>query len=324
MKKVKMYKIINLSVVADLIDKKNKIIKTNPVYGAISLAPNWRSLFMWYMALSKGYFSIPYGAENIYIAEVVVNEDERVLFAKNALNLNSTSWRKIPAKEAANASINGWVGGCTNFYGINPEVRVERDLEISNLWKINARKMDELEMIRPERRDDENYYNILGNELQVPEIVEFIEKIDSLKSGLVKVSRIEKAIADVKKLSKYRYPTKIPAMDIISVSFGSTAGEIVGALMLSKYKKIKIEEIGDNKVSYEDFYEWPQHENYHYSMRVDEFYTSMYDDSIEFDISVKWVMRVIDYLNNNKVSVIELLNKFKSPITVLNYLSNHI
>ena len=323
MEKVKMYKILNISIAAELVTKDG-VIKANPVYGAISLAPNWRSLAMWYMALSKGYFSIPYGVENIYIAEVEISSDEEVLFAKNALNLNNTSWRKIPAKEAANASIVGWVGGYTNFFGLSPEVRVERDLKISNLWKINTREMDELEMIRPERLDDENYYNILGNELKDPEIVEFIERVDSTKSELVKVSRIEKAIADVKKLSKYRYPTKIPAVDIISVNFGSTVGEVIGALMLSKYKRFKIEEIGDNKVRYEDFYEWPQHENYHYSMRVDEFYTSMYNDSIEFDISAKWVMRAIDYLNNNKVSVIGLLNKFKSPIAVLNYLSKHI
>ena len=129
-----MFKIVNLSVAAGLIEKVEDkiIIKANDAYGAVSLAPNWRSLVMWYIALTTGQFSIPYGVENIYIAEVEIEEGEEVLFAKNALDLNSASWKKIPAKEAVNASIVGWVGGCTNFFGINPEVRVERDLKISS------------------------------------------------------------------------------------------------------------------------------------------------------------------------------------------------
>jgi len=319
---VKMFKIINLSIAGDLVTKDG-VIKANPVYGAVSLAPNWRSLCMWYMALSNGYFSIPYGAENIYIAEVELKDNEEVLFAKNALSLNSTSWERIPAIEAVNTSINGWVGGCSNFYGINPEVRIERDLKISNLWKINARKMDELEMIRPERWGDE-YDAIRGKELQDPEIAEFIRKMDNLKSDLVRVSRVEKAIADVNKLCKYRHPTKVPMVNTIGINYDSVIGEVVGILMLSRYKNINISEREEDKVRYEDFYEWPEYDNYLYSIRKDEFYTPICDEGIGFDIDTDWLVKAIKYLDNNKVSVIGLLNKFKSPITLLNYLSNHI
>ena len=316
------YKIINLSVASGLVSKDG-IIRVNPVYGAISLAPNWRSLAIWYMALTKGYLSIPYGAENTYIAEVEIEDEEEVLFAKNALNLNNVSWGKIPAREAVNASINGWVGGCSNFYGINPEVRVERNLKISKLWKIDARLMDELEMVRPERWGGE-YDNILGKELEDPEIRGFIEKIDSLKSNIVEVSRIEKAIADVKKLCKYRYPTRIPEEDSATINYKTIVGEVIGALILSGYKKLNIKDTGEENVRYEDFYDWPGYENYLFKIKLNEFYTPIYDESIEFDIDTTWLVKVINYLDTNNVSVIELLNRFKSPIAVLKYLDNQI
>ena len=319
---MKFYKIINISAAEGLVSKDGTI-KINPVYGAISLAPNWRSLAMWYMALTKGYLSIPYGSENTYIAEVEIEDEEEVLFAKNALDLNSASWEKIPAKEAANASINGWVGGCTSFYGINPEVRVERDLKISNLWKIGSRLMDEIEMVRPERWGDD-YDNILGKELQDPEIRGFIEKIDSLKSGLVEISRVDKVIYDIKKLCKYRYPTIIPETDSVTINYKTIVGEVIGALMLSRYKKLSIRGTGEENVRYEDFYDWPEYENYLFKTRLNEFYTALYDVDVEFDIDTNWLVKVIDYLDTNKVSVIGLLNKFRSPIAVLEYLNSRI
>ena len=319
---MKFYKIINLSVAEDLVSKDG-IIKVNPVYGAVSLAPNWRSLAIWYIALTRGYLSIPYGSENTYIAEIEVEDNEEVLFSKNALDLCTASWKKIPAKEAVNASIVGWVGNYSNFFGINPEIRVKRDLKISKLWKIESNLMNELETIRPEKCDDE-YYGILGKELEDPEIRGFIEKIDSLKSNLVEVSRVEKAIADVKKLCRYRYPTRIPEADSVVINYSTIIGEVIGALMLSRYKKLTIEDKGEESVKYEDFYEWPEHDNYYFSVRVDEFYTTIYDESIEFDIDANWLVKVINYLDINKVSVIGLLNKFRSPLAVLKYLNNKI
>ena len=319
---MKFYKIINLSVAEDLVSKDG-VIKVNPIYGAVSLAPNWRSLAIWYIALTRGYLSIPYGSENTYIAEVEIDDGEKVLFAKNALDLSTASWEKIPAIEAASASIVGWVGDYSNFFGINPEIRVERDLKISKLWKIESNLMNELETIRPERLDDE-YYDVLGKELQDPEIRGFIEKIDSLKSNLVEVSRVEKAMTDVKKLCRYRYPTRIPEADSVVINYSTIIGEVIGALMLSRYKKLTIEDKGEESVKYEDFYEWPEHDNYYFSVRVDEFYTGIYDESIEFDIDANWLVKVINYLDINKVSVIGLLNKFRSPLAVLRYLNNQI
>jgi len=316
------YKIINLSVAEDLVSK-DSIIRVNPIYGAISLAPNWRSLAIWYIALTRGYLSIPYGAENIYIAEVEVGDEEKILFSKNALDLSTASWKKISAKEAVNACIVGWVGDYSNFFGINPEVRVEKNLKVSKLWKIDNRLMSELEIIRPERYGDE-YENILGKELEDPEIRKFIEKIDSLKSNLVEVSRIEKAIADVKKLCKYRYPTRIPETNNVVINHTTIIGEIIGGLMLSKYKKIVVKDKGKESIKYEDFYDWTEHDNYYFSVRVDEFYTPIYDESIGFDIGIDWFIKVINYLDTNNVSVIELLNKFKSPIAMLKYLDNQI
>ena len=337
---MKVYKIINNSVAQDLISKDG-MIKANKELGAVSLAPNLRSLWMWGIELcfnSLCPVSFPDKEDTIFIAEVELPDDMVVDFCEDAYDLESASWEKVPVSRTGEVDIDGWqypqglFGSADDDapvnYGTYPEIRV-KECRVNKLYKIDKRYIKEASKKLPYYLMDQGMPDTIGIEIE-----KFKKELDNLKNYMVECS-LDEAFDHIEKVNVLTKEDIYTDEKEISVYFNKTPmiGGILGKMLLWSLGATMIEEPLNNDLEFFPLkwdggsYHSKNSDRYNnvYIIKDDRYVNSHLEIDEDGSVEIRGPYDELTFTYNiyklsKIIDVIELLNITKSYITALRVL----
>jgi len=325
--KIKMFKILNISAAAGLVEKVNDktIAKPNNAYNKVSLAPSWGAAVMWADTLAElSSIRIPEDEKWVFIGEVELDPRQIVEGSSDALHLDETEFVKMRADRAVSRlTYKGWTYGPYNdFYGIRPEVRVDGPVEIIRIYKIKKElvrnliirapsidhEMEEMNMEYYMGMSDEEYEKMKEEEERHMEkwISEFHQEVKNLKKSLIPSSykeMMESLYMDIEVNERFTKGEEVP---VSSWDYSDPTRFLAGIIILQNGGKIN---------------EWGRSAPF-LSLVLKNSYPVQFIDKKEYEYYDSNTSLLLHA--NELPDAVELLRKYRDPLKVLEELEKHL